>query len=57
MNKLDKMIGLMLIKLVFVLSCVAFSVLSVAFGGINVGGAIAFIAIVLTLITLDSIKK
>lgn len=57
MNKLDKMIGLMLIKLVFVLSCVAFSVLSVAFGGINVGGAIAFIAIVLTLITLNSIKK
>lgn len=57
MNKLDKMIGLMLIKLVLVLSCVAFSVLSVAFGGINVGGAIAFIAIVLTLITLDSIKK
>lgn len=57
MNKLDKMISLMLIKIVLVLSCVAFSVLSVAFGGINVGGAIAFVAIVLTVIALDSVRK
>lgn len=50
------MIGLMLIKIVLVLSCVAFSILSVAFGGIHVGGAIAFVAMVLTVLALDSMR-
>jgi uncharacterized membrane protein len=57
MNKLDKVIGLLLIKIVLVLSCVMLSIFSVAICDINVGSAIAFIAIVLTVLALDSIRS
>ena len=57
MNKLDKVIGLLLIKIVLVLSCVMLGIFSVAICGINVGSAIAFLAIVLTVLALDSMSS
>lgn len=45
-----------IIKLVFVLVSSMFSALCVVFAGIHVGSALAFLAIVGTVLVLDSLK-
>ena len=57
MNKLSAKLGILLIKIILVLACVMFSVLSIAFAGIHVGSAMAFLAVIGTVLTLDSMRK
>lgn len=56
MNKLDKIIAIVLLKLFIVLSGITFSILSVVLFDVHIGFAIAFIAIVLTVLALDNSK-
>lgn len=52
----DKIIAKFLLKLLIVLSGIAFSILSVVLFDVHIGFAIAFIAIVLTVLALDNSK-
>ena len=56
MNKLSAKLAMFIIKLVFVLVSSMFSVLCIVFAGIHVGSAMAFLAIVGTVLVLDSLK-
>ena len=52
----DKIIAIFLLKLLIVLSGIALSILSVVLFDVHIGFAIAFIAIVLTVLALDNSK-
>ena len=52
----DKIIAKFLLKLLIVLSGIALSILSVVLFDVHIGFAIAFIAIVLTVLALDNSK-
>lgn len=56
MNKLSTKLAMFIIKLVFVLASSMFSALCIVFTGIHIGSALAFLAIVGTVLTLDSLK-
>lgn len=56
MNKLSTKLAMFIIKMVFVLVSSMFSVLCIVFAGIHVGSALAFIAIIGTVLTLDSLE-
>lgn len=56
MNKIDKKIGIVMLKIILILLFLMFSILSVAMFNVHVGCAIAFVAMVLTVLALDSMR-